>query len=181
MYAVPNQTVDARNWLRESGVRVAPHVMGLRLGFRIYDFDISMTAIGKFGHIFRNTSYFEYERTGNTKMIVHKDVSKILDGTYPIPDLPDKTDSRIVNYATYLRLLDVNIHSANHIRFQEINLTYNLPSRIIRKIGLSRAAVYVQAENLGLIANNDLDVDPEFLPRSVTPERAFTFGLKLNF
>lgn len=181
MYAVPNQTVDARNWLRESGVRIAPHVMGLRLGFRIYDFDISMTAVGKFGHVFRNTSYFEYDRTSSYKMIVHKDVSKILDGTYPIPDLPDKTDSRIANYATYLRLLDVNIHSANHIRFQEINLTYNLPSRIIRKIGLSRAAVYVQAENLGLIANNDLDVDPEFLPGSVTPERAFTFGLKLNF
>ncbi|WP_298262260.1 hypothetical protein [uncultured Lutibacter sp.] len=70
---------------------------------------------------------------------------------------------------------------ASHIRFQEVNLTYNVPTKFIDKIGLNSARVYTQANNLGTILFNDFGEDPEYPRGTIKPQTTVTFGVQLNF
>ncbi len=170
--------------LNPVGVTVAPHNMGLSTGFRIYDFDLSLILVGKFGHVFKRSS-FMYNTMGSytSKMFVHKDVSELLAGDtkYP-PFLPDENDVNQTNYASYyVGNIDYLYHSADHIRFHELNLSYNVPQSFLQKIKLQSAQIYAQINNLGVITFNKYHNDPEYPEGSLKPERTFILGLKFNF
>lgn len=177
---------DVSNWIQSPGVSVAPHLMNINLGFRIKDFDISMIVTGKFGHKFTR-SIFNYPRTG-AKFNAHKDAALVLDNDPSVLPLPaDETTFGMNNYRYYTErsngnsVLDIFYENANHIRFQEVNLSYNLPSRVAKKIGMQRASVYVQANNLGIISATKYDLDPEFKEGSVKPRLSMIFGVKVSF
>ena len=185
MNTVYDNTSDATGWLRPQGVKVAPHIMGLTTGFKVYNFDLSLIVTGKFGHKFKRSS-FNYPtmgKTGTSKIWVHKDVSKLLDGDKAMPPLlTDTEDSNQMYYDSYYTdAMDYLYHNANHIRFQELNLTWHIPEVWLQKIGFRTAAVYGQINNLGLITANKYKNDPEFPEGTVKPERSFIVGVKFNF
>lgn len=185
MNTVYDQTSDASDWLRSQGRKVAPHVLGLTTGFSVCDFDISLIVTGKFGHKFKRSS-FNYPtmgRTGTSKIWVHKDVSKLLDGNSFLPPLlSDMEDSNQMYYDSYYtNNIDYLYKNAGHIRFQELNITYHIPVFLLQKIGFQAASIYGQINNLGLITMNKEKNDPEFPEGSVKPERSFIFGVKFNF
>ena len=185
MNSVYDNTADATDWLRPQGVKVAPHIMGLTTGFKIYNFDLSLIITGKFGHKFKRSS-FNYPtmgRTGTSKIWVHKDVTKLLDGVNGMPPmLADTEDSNQMYYRSYYTEdMDYLYHNANHIRFQELSLTYHIPQSLLQKIGFQSADLYGQINNLGLITANKYNNDPEFPEGSIKPERSFIVGLRFNF
>lgn len=185
MNTVYDNTSDATGWLRPQGVKVAPHIMGLTTGFKVYNFDLSLIVTGKFGHKFKRSS-FNYPtmgKTGTSKIWVHKDVSKLLDGDKAMPPLlTDTEDSNQMYYDSYYTdAMDYLYHNANHIRFQELNLTWHISEVWLQKIGFRTAAVYGQINNLGLITANKYKNDPEFPEGTVKPERSFIVGVKFNF
>ena len=77
--------------------------------------------------------------------------------------------------------MDYLVEKANHVRLQEINLSYNVPSRLLNKMGLSSLRLYVQANNLFIITNNKYDEDPENPLGTYRLQPHYTFGFKLDF
>ncbi len=185
MNSVYDNTVDATEWLRPQGVKVAPHIVGLTTGFKIYNVDLSLIITGKFGHKFKRSS-FNYPtmgRIGTSKIWVHKDVTKLLaDAESMPPMLTDTEDSNQMYYSSYYTEdMDYLYHNANHIRFQELNLTYHIPLALLEKIGFQNIDLYGQINNLGVITANKYNNDPEFPEGSIKPERSFIVGLRFNF
>lgn len=110
-------------------------------------------------------------------------LSKLLDGDKAMPPLlTDTEDSNQMYYDSYYTdAMNYLYHNANHIRFQELNLTWHIPEVWLQKIGFRTAAVYGQINNLGLITANKYKNDPEFPEGTVKPERSFIVGVKFNF
>ncbi len=83
------------------------------------------------------------------------------------------------------------MHDGSYIRLRSLALGYNLPQQVLKKVGISKMRVYVQADNLFLITNYPL-LDPE-VNISLSPTtmgedfllppqpRTINFGVNLNF
>ena len=72
------------------------------------------------------------------------------------------------------------VEDASHIRMQEINLSYNLPQNLLQKMGLSRAQLYLQCNDVFTIYANKFGEDPEYPIGSQNPQPKFIFGLKFD-
>ncbi|WP_421149726.1 SusC/RagA family TonB-linked outer membrane protein [Seonamhaeicola sp. NFXS20] len=171
---------DARNYMTSQGTTNAPTIIGFRNAFKIYDFDLSFIVTGKFGHVFRRQS-FNYNPviSGNTN--VNDSYSEVANGDpneiIPIPSV----EARYYFYDRYYPYMSYLTEDASHIRFQEVNLTYNLPKNIINKLGINSLSFFAQANNLGVILFNDFNEDPEYPKGTLRPQTTYTFGMNLNF
>lgn len=180
-----DNTSDARGSFKALGLLNAPHNLGFVTGFKIYDFDISMTVTGKFGYLFKRGT-FAYSTMGTTatsKMRMHKDIRKLLDGDPSVPPLyPNSNSSNNQFYYDqfYQRFMEDRYFNANHIRFQELNIAYNLPSKLLKKLGFKSSSIYGQINNIGVIAANPFGDDPEYPLGELKPSRTFILGLKFN-
>ena len=75
-----------------------------------------------------------------------------------------------------------NIVPYGFVRLQDVNLTYNVPSTLLKKINVSGLQFFVSGKNLGFISPGWKYSDPEV--RSFTSaqlQRTYTFGLNLRF
>ena len=97
----------------------------------------------------------------------------------PIPF--DKSEPRYYFWDRFYPYLNYRVQNANHVRVQEINLTYNMPRTFLNKIGINSAKVYAQANNLLTLTNNRYNEDPEFPLGSLKPQSALIFGINLSF
>jgi TonB-linked SusC/RagA family outer membrane protein len=176
---IPVPGSDLRDVMFAEGTRVAPYIVGFTNTFKIYDFNLSFVVTGKFGHEFRRTG-FDYSPLWGGNTNVNSKYTEVRDGD-PNKIIPIPTNERFYyryswnkDYLTYLTA------NAGHIRFQEVNLTYNCPKKLTSKLGLAGLQVYAQANNLGTILFNDYDEDPEYPLGTIKPQKIYTFGLKLN-
>lgn len=170
---------DARKFMKAQGTTVAPYIVGFQNSFKIYDFDLSFIITGKFGHVYRRHGFNYPAMTGGNTNVNNKysevangDPSKIV----PIPSNEPRYYfwDRFYPYMSYLTA------DASHIRFQEVSLSYNIPSQVISKLGFKNARVYAQANNLGTILWNDFDEDPEYPIGTLKPQASFTLGVKIS-
>jgi hypothetical protein len=85
----------------------------------------------------------------------------------------------------FFPFLEDRVQSAAHVRLAEVNVSYNVPRRVLDRIGgIERARIYAQGNNLLLIQNNLHNEDPEFplgLTGALRPRASFTFGVNLSF
>jgi TonB-linked SusC/RagA family outer membrane protein len=98
-------------------------------------------------------------------------------GTLPLIRGIDLTDP--MQYSTR------QMHGADFLRLKNINLSYNLPASVIRKIGLSSARVYFNGTNLFTTSKYKI-ADPEVNQYGTrgweTPlGKIYTFGIDVNF
>lgn len=74
------------------------------------------------------------------------------------------------------------IQSYGFVRLQDLNVSYSLPEKWVKKIGLSGAQVYVSGSNLFFIAPGWKYSDPEVRSfQSQQLRRTYTFGLNVRF
>jgi len=74
------------------------------------------------------------------------------------------------------------IENASHIRFQDINLSYQFNEDFIKRLKVSNASVFVYTNNLGIIWKaNKHKIDPDYPNTLYTPARTLSLGLKLSF
>ena len=78
-------------------------------------------------------------------------------------------------YVSYLA------ENAGVLRMQEINLTYNLPSKALKKLGFNSLQIYAMVNNVFSIYANSFNEDPEFPRGGLKPQPTYTFGLKFQF
>jgi hypothetical protein len=87
------------------------------------------------------------------------------------------------------RISDFWLRDVRYLRLKNINLSYNIPKKIISKIGLDNSQIYFSTENLFTLTNLGIyrnSFDPEFDPNTQTTRRypitrSFTVGLKMIF
>ncbi|WP_232228754.1 SusC/RagA family TonB-linked outer membrane protein [Cellulophaga lytica] len=172
---------NAIEYMESQGTLVAPTTVGMRNSFKIYDFDLSFIVTGKFGHVFRRQgfNYNSLASGGNTQ--VNEKYSEVANGD-PNQILPIPTEEgRYYFYDRFHPYMDYLTEDASHIRFQEISLSYSLPSKVVSDLGINALRFYAQANNVGTILFNDFGEDPEYPKGGLRLQSSLTFGMNLNF
>ena len=128
----------------------------------IYDFNLSFLITGKFGHKFMRTP-FNYPSMAGGSGQPNKYYSEVLnsDPSEQVPIPFDKSEPRFYFWDRFYPYLDYLVESAAHIRLQELNLTYNMPKRLLQKTGIDNLAIYAQGNNLCTWLKNKYKEDPE--------------------
>ena len=168
---------NARSFMLYSGTKIAPYNIGFSNSFKIYDFNLSFLLTGKFGHHFRRTG-FNYP-TGGTLNKYYKEVINA-DPNECVP-LPKDEEPNFWRWGNYLPYLDYLVESASHIRLQEITISYEMPVKLLSKIGFNALQVMIQGNNLATWLKNNYKEDPEYVLGSMKPRASYTFSLRFTF
>lgn len=88
---------------------------------------------------------------------------------------------------TFYQYAEVLVERADHIRFNDIRVAYNLPQSVLKRTPFSSFEVYAYASNLGILwSANRFGIDPDLysfstLSHSVPNPFSIAFGLKTSF
>ena len=94
-----------------------------------------------------------------------------------VPSLPALSNINRDNIYLYSEAL---VEKGDHIRFQDINLSYTFDRQSIAKLPFERAQFYIYANNLGILWKaTDVNIDPDY--PTMKPIRSVAFGIKLDF
>ncbi|SIS61766.1 TonB-linked outer membrane protein, SusC/RagA family [Chryseobacterium ureilyticum] len=171
---------DPENRLIYHGNTLAPYFGALRNTVSYKNFDLSFNITYRFGYYFKRNSimysslYSNYYAHGDYYRRWQKPGDE-LTTTVPAMVYPG------VNVADqYYLNSEVLVSKGDHIRLQDINLSYNLDSKIAKKFHLQNLRLFAYVNNVAMIwkANKE-NLDPDF-PTS-RPIRTFTLGLNCNF
>lgn len=112
---------------------------------------------------------------------------KVITDNYWTPENPDARFPRPLKYdLRNFVMADRDLMNGSYLRLKNIQLMYQLPSALTRKVGIGRASVYVATTNLlTFSALNEWNVDPETVPGGRTeryPQTALsTLGVNIQF
>jgi TonB-linked SusC/RagA family outer membrane protein len=170
---------DGRTFLLNMGTAVAPYTAGLVNAFQIYDFNFSFIVTGKFGHMFQRSG-FNYPRNAGRP---NNKLSEVLNGDpMKIVPLPlNALEPRYSSWNVFYPYLSYLIESASHIRMQEVNLSYNLPSKLTSRLKMNRLQVFAQGNDLFTIVANNFGEDPEYPIGLLKPQARVSLGIKCEF
>lgn len=94
-----------------------------------------------------------------------------------VPSMPATINANRDNVYLYSEAL---VEKGDHIRFQDINLSYTLDKSLWPKCPFQGAQLYMYVNNLGIIWKaTDRNVDPDY--QNMKPVRSISFGLKIDF
>ncbi|TDQ79458.1 SusC/RagA family TonB-linked outer membrane protein [Sphingobacterium yanglingense] len=102
-------------------------------------------------------------------------------GDEKITSVPSMPDNVVTRRDVFYAYSDVRIFRADHIRLQDIRLSYDLPVRHWGIKGIEHASVYAYANNLGLIwKKSNTEYDPDFANVDYLPIRSFSIGINFT-
>lgn len=173
---------DGRDFMINAGTKVAPYTLGFINSFKLYDFNFSFIVTGKLGHVFR-TLPFNYPPVWGDRLLPNNRLSRVLNGDpdkiVPLPQ--NDVEDRYYFWDRFHPYLDYNSASASHLRMQEVNLSYNLPTAKWSALKKTRIMVYAQGNDLFTVLFNDYKEDPEYRLGTMKPQTKFTLGIKTAF
>jgi len=158
--------------------------LNLNLGYKAFDLTVFMNgtqgnSVFNYTRYFTDFNTFQGNRSKRALYEAWQPTNK--GGTVPIMDANDQVSSRPSSYF---------IEDGSYFRIKNIQLTYNLPRSIGKKVGLDNAQIYVQAQNLATFTkytglnpeiqtgnDNTIGFDGGYMPVS----RTFILGLNLGF
>ena len=95
-----------------------------------------------------------------------------------VPSMPQVNQSQRNEFYRYASL---HVKRGDHIRFQDINLSYSINKSQIKALPFRSAQIYVYANNLGIIWKRaDGHLDPDALTAPPAP-RSIAGGIKIDF
>lgn len=173
---------DGRDYLLHAGTRVAPYTLGFSNSFQIYDFSLSFILTGKLGHKFLKQT-FNYEDVGYGRLLPNNKLSEVMNGDpNSIVPLPlNDIEPRYYFWNRFYPYMDYLVTNASHLRMQEVNASYRLPTEKWSLLKQSNAMVYLQGNDLFTVLFNNTGEDPEYRLGTMKPRPRFTFGLKVGF
>ncbi len=178
-----NTSFDSSDYLVDMGTSVPPVILGFNSSFSWKNLRLSFIITGYFGHKFKRMG-FNYPTmsrgVGDVNKYYYEIVNCDPDEFIPLPDFEsgERYASQLSGYSDMMDYLYLN---AANIRFQELNLTYTLPSKAVRKIGIDGLQIYGQMNDIGVVTFNGYGEDPFYPMGTVKPGISWTFGLKLKF
>lgn len=102
------------------------------------------------------------------------------------------TGKQASTYASVYFLTNLNVYDASYLKLNSLNLTYNLPAKLIKKYHLNNLAIYATATNLFTITSYPspdpaVSDDPYSISgggrdiSSYPTTRSYTLGLRIGF
>lgn len=160
---------------KDIGMGTMPHWMyGLSMDLRYRNFDFSALFQGAFGYYTNASLGFETEVKYEERWTQENNNPQAL-----IPRLGGSTSNGWTS--------DYYYKSTSYLRLKNASLGYNVPKKILDKVGIDLVRIYVAGTNLFTISNiRKYGIDPEapnignklmYYPQ----QRTFSFGLNLSF
>lgn len=173
---------NALEYLQYMGPAIDPHTLGWTLNFSGYGFNLSFLLLGKFGGYFR-APYFNDHIDSNGKYVANRFIREVIEGSDRVPSFQPADRAHNSYWGStggYTPILNTLVESSSSIKLKEISLEYNMPVRLVNKIGLKGMKLYGQVRDIGCIwTRNRYGYDPEWLPGTMKPSTSFKFGLNV--
>jgi TonB-linked SusC/RagA family outer membrane protein len=154
----------------------------LRNNFSYKQLDLSFTITYKMGYYFRRNSinYIELFNGGSPGNSDYE-LRWLNPGDENYTSVPSMIYNPSPLRSTFYKYSDVLIEKGDHIRLQDIQLSYQLKKNEIKWLPMNQLRIYVYANNLGILwrANNSR-IDPDFISGTPNP-RTIAAGLKIDF
>jgi TonB-linked SusC/RagA family outer membrane protein len=169
-------------FLNYEGTQTPPHTLGWINNFSAYNFNVVVLFVGKMGGVYRNPTFNFATTIGSNKTFVDKYVADVYAGDPNIPQFANPKETQTYLWDRYTPYLSGLIESSSYIECKEIDLEYNLPSRIAKAIRMDNLKVFAQVRDLGLLWKaNSKGYNPDWLPGSNRPVTTYMFGVNLKF
>lgn len=95
-----------------------------------------------------------------------------------VPALPANN----TNYNNSYTLSNILVEKGDHIRLQDIRLSYDFKRVALKQLPVTGAQLYIYANNVGILWKaNKHDIDPDYGDGTIRPPRTIAIGLNLNF
>jgi TonB-linked SusC/RagA family outer membrane protein len=154
---------------------------GINVSLGYKDFDFTMFWQGVAGVDVINsqkyqTDFWSVADTGNNKG------ERLIDAWTPVNSGSDIPALTTVNGADEGRMSSYFVENGSYIKMRTLQLGYTLPAKLIKKVLLSSARVYVSGDNLWTIKSKSLTCsDPESTAWGYPHTASFTFGVQVSF
>ncbi|MGY6521519.1 MAG: SusC/RagA family TonB-linked outer membrane protein [Mongoliitalea sp.] len=156
------------------------HFGALRNHFTYKSFSMSFNISYRLGYFYRRQSV-DYNSL-LSGVISHSDFSNRwqVPGDELNTNIPSLPTVRNVQRDAFFQRSAALVEPGDHIRFQDIRLSYSLRNTTFPRLPFSNAEVYTYINNLGIIwKKTDDPLDPDF--PSMRPLRSIAAGLRVNF
>ncbi len=167
--------------LLRSGVTMPTHIGAVRNTVQWGSLTLDMNVTFKFGAVFRRESLNYGSLFGNTKTTNIEYLSRWQqpgDERYTdVPSMPSASNTRRDQAYIYS---EAAVESSDHIRLQDINIAYRIPSRYLGRLGISQLQFVGYAKNVGILWKRTRQaIDPDvraLYPRPIQ----FSIGLQIQ-
>jgi hypothetical protein len=166
-----------------AGVSVAPLYGSLRNSLGYKGFQLSAMIGFKTGYVFRRNSMAPGAEYVTGPVDFHTDYFKRWQqpGDEQHTNVPAGTPSYNSSLANAYNRSMTLITSGSHIRLQDLNFSYTLPSALLGRLRFSQARIFANVRNLGLIwAENNHGIDPEYPYSTYPAPRSIAFGVQVS-
>ena len=155
--------------------------MGLTNTFYYKNINLSFLIDAKFGaDIFSGTSAFANYYGAGKNTLEGRENGLSINGV-DTSGAPFSTTIAPENVNIYYQKLysiaEANMQDADFIKFREISLGYNLPSKLLDKTFISSANISLIGRNLFYLMNNTENIDPESAFNNTSASGIERFGL----
>lgn len=131
------------------------------------------------GGLINDGTYSSLMHYGSYGAAWHRDILKAWEKPGDITNVPRLDNSR-VKYATSRFLTD-----ASYLNVRNLSIAYNLPIKLLERVGANSARIYANAENVYLFSArrgmNVLETFTGTTSHPYFPTRTISFGLNVNF
>jgi TonB-linked SusC/RagA family outer membrane protein len=159
-----------------------PYYGAIMNTFNYKNISLSVNISYKFGYSFRRPS-IDYSSLINGATMVHSDYSKRWKnaGDELSTIVPSMIYTNNVNRNSFYTNSEALVESADHIRLQDINVSYQFPAEMLLNTRIKSVRVYLYLNNLGVIwTKNKHTIDP-YNVNGITPGKSISFGTNLVF
>lgn len=166
------------------GVTVPRQYGSVRNTFRWKGLELSANILWKSGYVFRRQSIAPAAEYFGMSTMYHMDYfrrwQKPGDERHTdVPVAADKSDNYLSTLYTYSEAL---ISKGNHIRLQDIGMSYRIPLHTVSKSPIRSIRCFGYARNLGILWKADKGgLDPDYVNAEFPAPKTFSFGIQMEF
>jgi TonB-linked SusC/RagA family outer membrane protein len=169
--------------LIDAGVTSPPYFGSVRNTFTYKNIQLSANILWKAGYVFRRSSIApgaEYAGQAGYHVDYFKRWKQ--PGDELITDVPAKAETFDTYQAQVYSSSMALITKGDHIRVQDINLSYTLDNKVIKGIGLNRLRLYMYVQNPGILWRaNKQGIDPDYVNAAYPNPKSISIGLNAEF
>jgi TonB-linked SusC/RagA family outer membrane protein len=150
-----------------------------RFGYKSFGLFVNITY--KLGHYFRRSSVNYYTLFSNW-IGGHKEFSNRwkTPGDEQLTTVPSMIYPADPDRDNFYNYSEVTVEKADHIRLQDISISYDFNKKSFRKLPVSNIQLYAYANNLGIIWRaNKLKLDPDY-PTGMPVAKSISLGVKVD-
>ena len=190
---------NVMDYLKYEGVLDAPLSGGMTNTFKYKNFSLGVGIVFRAGNKIRLDDLFKLG-TGGLREFGYSSISKEMENRWSAPgdeaytNVPgilsrrfdDDLDAQSLNLYELYNKSDVRVADGSFVRLKTISLGYNLPKTLTNTLGIQRAKISLQAQNVLLLYSDKKlnGLDPEFYRSggvALPIPRTFTFSLNVGF